>query len=85
MPRRKTSDSIASVLASAEGLRNRIVALPAEIRDGTKDLALAIVALPAKRRGRPPGKRGRPRARRGRPPGRPRKVGRPPKAVPTLA
>jgi len=79
MPRRKTSDSIAGVLASAEHLRNRIVSLPGEIAEATKDLALAIVSLPEKRRGRPPGKRGRPRRGRARPPGRPRKVGRPPK------
>jgi hypothetical protein len=92
MPRRKASDSIANVLSLAEGLRNRITALPAEIRDGTKDLALAIVTRTGKRRGRPPGKRGRPRGRRGRPPGRwgrrpgrPRKVGRPPKAAPATA
>jgi hypothetical protein len=65
-------------LASAESLRNRIVSLPGEIAEATKDLALAIVSMPQKRRGRPPGKRGRAR-RAGRPPGRPRKVGRPPK------
>lgn len=92
MPRRKASDSIGGVLAAAEGLRNKIGALPAEIREGTKDLALTIVNMTAKRRGRPPGKRGRPRGRRGRPlgkrgrpRGRPRKVGRPPKAAPSLA
>jgi len=82
MPRRKASDSIAGVLSLAEGLRNRITALPAEIRDGTKELALAIVTRTGKRRGRPPGRRGRPPGRRGRRLGRPRKVGRPPKAMP---
>ena len=66
-------------MASAEHLRNRIVSLPGEIAEATKDLALAIVRLPEKRRGRPPGKRVRPRRRPGRPPGRPRKVGGPTK------
>ena len=87
LPRRKTSDSIATVLSLAEGLRKKIIALPAEIREGTKELVLAIVN--AKRRGRPPGKRGRPRARRGRSirrrgrrTGRPRKVRRAAKAAP---
>ena len=70
MPRRKASQSIAVVLTSAENLRNRITALPAEVRDGTRELALAILALPARRRRRPPK------------PGRPRKVGRPPKVAP---
>jgi hypothetical protein len=66
------------IQASAENLRNKIVALPSEIAEGAKELALAIVSLPAKRRGRPPGKRGRP-------PGRPRKVGRPPKIAPSVS
>ena len=88
MPRRKASDSISEVLASAEVLRNKIAALSSEVREATKELALAIVNMHAKKRGRPPGKRppprrkpGRPRRRRGRKPGRPRKVGRPPKAT----
>jgi hypothetical protein len=79
MPRRKTSDSIAHVLGIAEGIRNQINALPAEIREKTKDLALAIVTRAAvrrrrRRRGRPRGRPpGRPRGRpRGRPPGRPK-------------
>jgi len=69
MPRRKASQSVAVVLASAENLRNRITILPAEVRDGTRELALAILALPARRRGRPPKL------------GRPRKVGRPSKVA----
>jgi len=91
MPRKKASDSISEVLTSAEVLRNKIASLSAEVREGTKELALAIVNMQGKRRGRPPGKRnrprgkrGRPRARLGRPPGRPRKAGRPPKAAPSL-
>lgn len=83
MPRRKTSASISNVLASAENLRNTINALPTQVRDQTKELALAIVTQPAKRVGRPPGRppkrRGRPPKRRGRPAKKP--VGRPPKAV----
>jgi hypothetical protein len=67
MPRRKASRSIATALASAENLRNRIATLPAEVRDATKQLALAILALPIRRRG--------PRAKLE----RPRKVVRPPK------
>jgi hypothetical protein len=88
MPRKKASHSISEVLTAAELLRNKIASLSAEVREDTKKLALAIVNMQAKRRGRPPGKknrprrkRGRPRGRRGRPPGRPRKVGRPPKAA----
>lgn len=68
MPRRKASESIAGVLSSAENLRNAINALPVNVRDKTRDLALAIVAAAPKKRGRPPRKRGKPR-----------KVGRPPK------
>jgi len=91
MPRKKASDSISDVLASAEALRDKIASLSAEVREGTKELALAIINLHAKKHGRPPSKRarphrkpGRPRGRRGRPPGRPRKVGRPPKATPSV-
>lgn len=73
MPRRRASQSIAAVLGSAENLRDRIAALPAEVRDETKELALAVLALRARRRGRPP-KLGRPR-------GRPRKVRRPRKVA----
>jgi len=69
MPRRRASQSIAVVLASAENLTNRIAALPAEVRDGTRELALAILALPARRRGRPAKLE------------RPRKVGRPAKVA----
>jgi hypothetical protein len=69
MPRRKASQSIAAILASAENLRNRITVLPAEVRNGTKELALAILTPPARRRGRPPRL------------GRPRKTGRPPKVT----
>jgi hypothetical protein len=84
MPRKKASHSISEVLTAAELLRNKIESLSAEVRECTKELALAIVNMQAKRRGRPPGKRGPPRGRRGRPPGRPRKVGRPPKAAPPM-
>ena len=91
MPRKKPCDSISEVLTSAEALRNKIASLPAEVREGTKELTLAIVNMHGKRRGRPLGKRnrprrkrGRPRGRGGRPPGRPRKAGSPPKAVPSL-
>ncbi len=70
MPRRKTSDIIAHVLSSAESLKNNIAAVPVEIQDRIRDLALVIVNKPVKRRGRPPGRK------RGRPPGR-KKRGRP--------
>jgi len=60
MPRRKASESIANVLLSAENLRNAVNALPADIREKTRDLALTIVAAVPKRRGRPRGRRGRP-------------------------
>ena len=53
MPRRKASDSISEVLASAEVLRNKIAALSSEVREATKELALAIVNLHVKKRGRP--------------------------------
>jgi len=66
MPRRKTSDSIANVLSIAEGIRKQISALPVEIRERTKDLALAIVTRVPRRRRR------RRKARKGRPPGRPK-------------
>lgn len=83
MPRKKSSGMIADVLSSAEQLRNTIASLQSEIRDKAKDLALAIVNQPVKKRGRPPKKPGRPRGKprgrpRGRPKGRPR--GRPTKA-----
>lgn len=64
MPRRRTSESITSVLTSAENLRNAVNALPEEMREKTRELALAIVGTTPKRRGRPPRKRGK---RRGRP------------------
>jgi len=79
MPRKKTSGVIANVLSTAEQLRNAIATLEIDIRDKTRDLALAVVNQPIKRRGRPPKKLGRPRGRpRGRPKGRPR--GRPAKS-----
>jgi len=70
MQRRRASQSIAVALASAESLTNRMAVLPAEVRDGTTELALAILALPARRRGRSPKLGG------------PRKVGGPPKIAP---
>lgn len=75
MPRKKkASGLIADVLSTAEDLRNAIASLQAEIRDKARDLALAVVNQPVKRRGRPPKKLGRPRGRlRGRPRGRPPK------------
>jgi hypothetical protein len=85
MPRRKASDSIVNVLSIAERIRNQISGLPIEIRDRTKDLALAIVTrVPGKRRRRLGGRTGRPQVKprglpRGRPKGRPkrRRRGRP--------
>jgi len=72
MPRRKTSNLISNVLASAERLKKDISSVPIEIQDKLQELAMAIVSKPAKRRGRPPKKRGRPRKK-----GRPRKRERP--------
>ncbi len=63
MPRRKTSNTISDVLNSAENLKNSIAAVPADIQDGIRDLALAIISKPVKRRGRPPKKRVRPKTR----------------------
>jgi hypothetical protein len=75
MPRRKTSNIISNVLASAERLRKDISSVPMEIQDKIHELAMAIVSKPAKRRGRPPKKRGRPRKRsRQRKRGKPRKT-----------
>ncbi len=69
MPRRKSSNIISDILDSAESLRKDISALPEEIRDGIRKLALSMVSEPKKKRGRPPKrKRGRPRKR-----GKPRK------------
>ena len=42
MPRRKASHSMRLVLGSTERLRNRMTSLPAPVRDGTKELHLAI-------------------------------------------
>ena len=70
MPRKKSSNLISKVLASAERLKNDISAVPIEIQDKLQELAMAIVSKPVKRRGRPPKKRGRPRKR-----GRTRKTG----------
>jgi hypothetical protein len=67
MPRRKASESIANVLSEAESLRRALSTLPDAVRDKTKELALAIVAMTPKKRGRPPGKVGTLR-KRGRPP-----------------
>jgi hypothetical protein len=71
MPRKKSSNLISNVLASAERLKNDISAVPIEIQNKLRELAMAIVSKPVKRRGRPPKKRGRPRKR-----GRPKKRGR---------
>ena len=76
MPRKEGLDSIADVLADAGKLRNRIIALPAEVRDGTRQLVLSIVTLAAESRGRPPAKLPR---------GGLRKVGRPRKARAVMA
>jgi hypothetical protein len=65
MPRKKASNVIADVFASAEILRKDIGALPTEIRDKIRDLALAMISQPVKRRGRPQKKAGRPRKRGG--------------------
>lgn len=51
MPRKKASGVIADVLSSAEQLRNAITALQADIREKARDLALAVVNQPVKRRG----------------------------------
>jgi hypothetical protein len=42
MPRRKASHSMRLVLGSTERLRNTMTSLPAPVRDGTKELHLAI-------------------------------------------
>jgi hypothetical protein len=74
MPRRKASNIVSDVLTSAENLRDNISALPVELRDKIRDLALTVITQPMKRPGRPPKKAGRPRKR-----ARPGKRGRPPK------
>ncbi|MBS7622774.1 hypothetical protein KEJ39_03760 [Candidatus Bathyarchaeota archaeon] len=66
MPRRRSSDIISGVLASAESLRRDIGSLPEEIRGGVRELVLKMVSEPERRRGRPPKIKGRQR-RRGRP------------------
>jgi hypothetical protein len=66
MPRRRSSDIISDVLASAESLRKDIGSLPEEIRDSMRELVLKMVSEPKRKRGRPPKKGGRQR-RRGRP------------------
>ncbi len=81
MPRRKSSSIISEVLTAAESLRNGLNAVPAEVQDRIRDLALVILNKPVKRRGRPPGKRrGRPRKKRGRPRKRAKAVESPPQA-----
>jgi hypothetical protein len=56
MPRKKSSNLISNVLASADRLKNDISAVPIEIQDKLQELAMAIVSKPVKRRGRPPKK-----------------------------
>ncbi|MBS7651086.1 MAG: hypothetical protein QXI59_03710 [Candidatus Bathyarchaeia archaeon] len=66
MPRRKQSSLVAEVLSSAESLKENIESLPPNIRDKIREIALSMIAMPVKRRGRPPKVEGK--RRRGRPP-----------------
>ena len=56
---------------SAETLRKDIDAVPYEIRDKIREIAVDMISEPKKGRGRPPKKRGRPKKKKKR--GRPRK------------
>jgi hypothetical protein len=67
MPRRKTSNIISDVMDSAETLRKDIDAVPYEMRDKIREIAVDMISEPKKGRGRPPKKRGRPKKKRGRP------------------
>ena len=67
MPRRKTSNIISDVMGSAETLRKDIEAVPYEMRDKIREIAVDMICEPKKGRGRPPKKRGRPKKKRGRP------------------
>ncbi|MGQ9543827.1 MAG: hypothetical protein ACUVTM_07075 [Candidatus Bathyarchaeia archaeon] len=52
-------------MSSAESLRENIDALPPTIREKIREIALSMIAMPVRRRGRPPKVEGK---RRGRPP-----------------
>ncbi|WP_455369554.1 hypothetical protein [[Eubacterium] cellulosolvens] len=67
MPRRKTSNIISDVMDSAETLRKDIDAVPYEMRDKIREIAVDMISEPKKGRGRPPKKRGRPKKKRVRP------------------
>lgn len=64
MPRRKTSNIISNVMDSAENLRKDIDAVPYEMRDKIREIAVDMISEPKKRRGRPPKKRGRPKKKK---------------------
>jgi len=64
MLRRKASGAVADVLSSTEKLRTAMASIQSDIRNKARDLALAIVHQPLKKRGRPPNKLGRPKAGR---------------------
>ena len=77
MPRRKTSNIISDVMDSAETLRKDIDAVPYEMREKIREIAVDMISEPKKGRGRPPKKRGRPKKKKKR--GRPRKRKKKPK------
>lgn len=52
---------------SAETLRKDIDAVPYEMRDKIREIAVDMISEPKKGRGRPPKKRGRPKKKRVRP------------------
>ena len=67
MPRRKTSNIISDVMDFAETLRKDIDAVPYEMREKIREIAIDMISKPKKGRGRPPkkkDKRGRPRKRK---------------------
>lgn len=72
MPRRKTSNIISDVMDSAENLKKDIDAVPNELRDKIREIAVDMISEPKKSRGRLPKKRGRPKKKNKR--GRPRKT-----------
>ena len=49
---------------SAEKLRKDIDAVPYEMRDKIREIAVDMISEPKKRRGRPPKKRGRPKKKK---------------------